>query len=115
MLVSVVLTLVASPQDGAEKFRQDVLPVLQAKCFSCHGDDQEDVRGEFDIRSRAGLLRGGESGRAAVVPMVGEQFISGTEVTGWVISIQVPADTYDLVITNPDGQTDRLPDAVLVP
>jgi hypothetical protein len=68
MLTSLALALVALPQDRTAQFRNDVLPVLQAKCFACHGDDPDDVRGKFDIRSRAGLLRGGESGRAAIVP-----------------------------------------------
>lgn len=46
--------------------------------------------------------------------LIGEQFVSGTEVSGWVISVQVPDGTYDLVLTNPDGQSDRLVDAVVV-
>ncbi|MAE29948.1 MAG: hypothetical protein CMJ87_13350 [Planctomycetes bacterium] len=46
--------------------------------------------------------------------LIAETFVSMTEMTAWVISIQVPPDTYDLVITNPDGQTDRLLDAVVV-
>ena len=45
-----------------------VLPLLKVKCFGCHGDDPDEIRGDLDIRSRKSLLRGGESGKPAVVP-----------------------------------------------
>lgn len=49
-------------------FAQRVLPLLKQKCFACHGNDPDDIRGEFTMLSREGLLRGGESGDAALVP-----------------------------------------------
>lgn len=51
-----------------ELFAHRVLPIFKTKCFACHGDDPQDVRGEFNMHSRPALLRGGESGEAAVVP-----------------------------------------------
>ena len=58
----------ADTADAERLFTLKVLPVLKVKCFGCHGNDPQDVRGDFDIRSRAGLLRGGESQSAALVP-----------------------------------------------
>lgn len=49
-------------------FSLKILPLLQEKCFGCHGDDSQDVQGAFDIRSRETLLKGGESEEAAVIP-----------------------------------------------
>ena len=49
-------------------FTIKVLPLLKVKCFGCHGDDPDEIRGDLDIRSRKSLLRGGESGKPAVVP-----------------------------------------------
>jgi len=46
--------------------------------------------------------------------LLGEQLVSANEVTGWIIGIQVPADTYDLVVTNPDGQAVTMPAALVV-
>ena len=46
----------------------EVQSLLKAKCLVCHGDDAKDLKGEFDLRSREALLRGGESGEPAVVP-----------------------------------------------
>jgi hypothetical protein len=49
-------------------FLYEVLPLLKAKCFACHGDDPDDVRSDFDIRSREGMLKGGTSREPALVP-----------------------------------------------
>ena len=49
-------------------FAVKVLPLLTRKCFACHGGDVEDRQGEFDMRSRASMLGGGESGEPALVP-----------------------------------------------
>src|ERR1051326_6489864 len=48
-------------------FTQKVHPLLEAKCFGCHGE-AKDREGEFDMRTREGLLKGGESGKPAIVP-----------------------------------------------
>ena len=53
--------------DASEFFRQKVHPLLEAKCFGCHGEEK-DREAAFDMRTRAGLIKGGESGKAAVVP-----------------------------------------------
>lgn len=53
----------------AEKlFVFEVYPMLQSKCFACHGDDPAETEGEFDIRSRQNMLEGGESGKPALIP-----------------------------------------------
>ena len=35
--------------------------LLNGKCLACHGEDPDELEGEFDLRSRAAMLRGGES------------------------------------------------------
>ena len=60
-------------EDVEGLFVHRVLPTLQQKCFSCHGNDAEDLRGEFDLRTRAGMLNGGESGEPSLVPGQAEQ------------------------------------------
>jgi mono/diheme cytochrome c family protein len=51
-----------------EVLARQVQAILKAKCLACHGDDAADLKGEFDLRSRTTMLRGGESGAAAVLP-----------------------------------------------
>jgi hypothetical protein len=46
--------------------------------------------------------------------MAGVSFVDSSQVQGWVVSVQVAPGTYDLVLTNPDGQSDRLENAFTV-
>ena len=50
------------------QFARKVLPVFNAKCLACHGNNPKELKGALDLRTRAAMLRGGESGQAAVVP-----------------------------------------------
>src|SRR5262245_7796375 len=55
------------PAPGAAKaepaiFEKTVLPIFQTKCVSCHGGDK--LKAGLDVRSVAGLLKGGETGPA---------------------------------------------------
>ena len=60
--------------EEAEKiFAYEVYPMLESKCFACHGEDTEELKGEFDIRSLEGMLEGGESGNPALFPGHPEQ------------------------------------------
>jgi len=62
-------TNVLADEGTAEReFTMKVLPLLESKCFGCHGDDPKDVQGAFDVRSRDALLKGGESEEASIVP-----------------------------------------------
>jgi len=49
-------------------FTLRVLPLLKVKCFGCHGKDPDDVRGDYDLLTRAAMLQGGESGDPSLVP-----------------------------------------------
>ena len=61
-----------TPQPSATKsksplFDSDILPILKANCFRCHG--QKTKKADLDLRSPASIFQGGESG-PAVVPGV---------------------------------------------
>jgi mono/diheme cytochrome c family protein len=45
---------------GLALFKSDVRAVLKQHCVKCHGGDK--TRSEFDLTTRAGLLKGGEEG-----------------------------------------------------
>jgi mono/diheme cytochrome c family protein len=49
------------------QFVDHVLPVLPAKCWACHGNEPQKLKGDLDLRPRAGLLQGGASGQPALV------------------------------------------------
>jgi mono/diheme cytochrome c family protein len=76
LLACAAFALIARPalaDDDAEAraeqlFAHKVLKVFQTKCFSCHGEDAGDVRGEYNMLTREGLLKGGESEEPAIAP-----------------------------------------------
>jgi hypothetical protein len=47
--------------------------------------------------------------------LIGETWVSASQVDATAVSIQIPAGLYDLEVENPDGQTALLPDAVTTP
>jgi hypothetical protein len=65
--LAVLLTLVASTVGRAEvDFENEIIPIFEENCFDCHGEDTQ--KGQFRLDRLASLLRGGDSGEAAVVP-----------------------------------------------
>lgn len=67
VLISVAQVVANDDLPADANFVRHVLPTLQTKCFSCHGDEADQLRGELNIKSIDGLLRGGESGEPAVI------------------------------------------------
>jgi hypothetical protein len=60
------LLLLATSAGAGEKappqFEKDILPIVEAKCWRCHGAMQRKAR--LDLRTRAGMVKGGETGPA---------------------------------------------------
>ena len=58
------------PEADADRiFAVHVLPLLKQKCFACHGNTPDDLKGELDLTSREALLEGGESGEPTEADM----------------------------------------------
>ncbi len=69
--VSLVLSLCCSvPLRAAPPatvdFQRDILPIFKSRCYQCHDGRKQKADLRLDLRSRA--LRGGESGKPAIVP-----------------------------------------------
>ncbi|MFL2907523.1 MAG: c-type cytochrome domain-containing protein, partial [Limisphaerales bacterium] len=72
-LAAAVLLLVGSWANAVEVpadvlFARKIQPLFKVKCLTCHGDNPEKLKGDLDMRTRAGLLKGGESEESALVP-----------------------------------------------
>src|SRR5688500_15632205 len=59
----VILLGVAAARADAPSFA-DISKILQARCVKCHGEKAR--KADLDLSAPAGLLRGGESGKAVV-------------------------------------------------
>jgi hypothetical protein len=66
MRFAVTLLAFAVPANAAFaqdlSFEKSVLPIFQAKCLRCHGEKKQ--KAMLDLRTKAGLLKGGETGVA---------------------------------------------------
>ncbi len=60
--------LASNASTANQLFTLKVLPLLTEKCFGCHGADRKDVRGDYNLLTREGMLKGGESGETSLVP-----------------------------------------------
>ncbi|MCL6502170.1 MAG: PSD1 and planctomycete cytochrome C domain-containing protein [Pirellulales bacterium] len=54
----------SEPAGAAPRFERDIAPLLAAHCMGCHGLHEREAG--LDLRSVAGILRGGDSGPAAI-------------------------------------------------
>jgi len=71
LLILLHASLLSASNDNtkAEKhFTLKVLPLLQTKCFGCHGSDPADIRGDYNMLTREGVINGGESGDPSLIP-----------------------------------------------
>jgi hypothetical protein len=64
-IVLLFASVVRADDKPAPSLEKDILPILQGKCLACHGDEKP--KAHLDLRSRAGMLKGGEHG-AALIP-----------------------------------------------
>ncbi len=58
--------------DGERLFALEVLPLLSEKCFSCHGEDPEEIEGELILLNRNSMLKGGDTADDILLPGDGE-------------------------------------------
>ncbi len=67
-LLTVVTAARAEPPSAAdiEFFESKVRPVLVARCYKCHSQDAENLRGSLLLDSQPGWMAGGDSGPAIV-------------------------------------------------
>ena len=61
-------TAPAAPAAASQELAQRAWTVLSQKCFACHGNDAEKIKGSLNLTTRAGALAGGESERTVLKP-----------------------------------------------
>jgi len=90
-----------TPDADPVDFARDVLPVLEAQCFECHGPQK--ARGRLRLDSRRAALKGGMTG-PALIPGDSENSLLIRRVLGLDGEDRMPLDADPL----PDDQVARL-------
>src|SRR5258708_6114725 len=62
LAAALVVLFTSASRAQSPDFAKEVLSILQAHCFKCHGD--AGVKGKLSLFTRAGMLKGGVSGPA---------------------------------------------------
>ncbi len=66
-------TAEAPAQAAVPDFDRDVAPLIKTHCLKCHGASGR--KANLDLRTKVGMLQGGESGPALVLGSVGESLL----------------------------------------
>src|SRR6266849_9718187 len=53
-------------RDEIDFFEKQIRPLLTGRCYECHSVDAKKIKGGLRLDSRAGLVKGGESGPVIV-------------------------------------------------
>ncbi len=72
-LSSLVLASSLHAEDAEALFVRRVWPLFQEKCLACHGNDEQKIKGGFDMRTLESTLKGGDSETKSIVPGKPEQ------------------------------------------
>ena len=57
----------ANKEQAEQLFVRQINPLFHQKCLACHGKDESQIKGGFDMRSLASMLKGGESKKPALI------------------------------------------------
>ncbi len=79
ILLSIRVSLGADSEEsksaGLAFFEAKIRPVLVKHCYECHSTDSKKIEGSLLLDSRAGLLKGGETGPAVVLTNLKESLL----------------------------------------
>ena len=65
ILTAITLFFVLGHVLGSVKFESEILPILQEKCFNCHGETKQ--KSDLRLDNVEGIIRGGSSGEPLLV------------------------------------------------
>src|SRR2546426_8775411 len=68
-IAATLLAAAAEPKtEDHDFFEKKIRPVLVERCYKCHSAKAEKLKGDLLLDTKEGTLKGGESGKPAVVP-----------------------------------------------
>lgn len=73
-------------------FESKIRPVLVEHCYKCHSREGEKIKGGLLLDTQAGMLKGGDSGRPAIVPGDAEHSLLITAIRHTDEDLQMPRE-----------------------
>jgi mono/diheme cytochrome c family protein len=86
----------AAPSEAEKLFALKVKPLFNEKCMACHGNDPDKIKGDFDMRARSAMLKGGaEFESKSFIPGKGEASFLYKVTTRTVEDYEMPPKEAD--------------------
>ena len=64
--VGIPSRVIAADDAGVDFFERKIRPVLVKHCYKCHSADSKSIKGGLQLDTKAGIRKGGDSGKAVV-------------------------------------------------
>ena len=98
-------------KEGIDFFEQKIRPVLVNKCYECHSEEKKKIKGKLRLDDYAAMLKGGESGKPAVVPGDPDK----SQLVFSMTYTDKDTDSHDALLMPPpkNGKPRKLPDSVI--
>ena len=61
--------------DPGKLFKDSVRPLFERKCFECHSSKADELKGNLNLESLEGILKGGDQGPAIVAGDIKDSFL----------------------------------------
>jgi mono/diheme cytochrome c family protein len=68
LFISLLAVSSLHAEEAEALFVRRIWPLFQEKCLACHGNDEQKIKGGFDMRTQASTLKGGESEKPSIIP-----------------------------------------------
>ncbi|WP_395744714.1 PSD1 and planctomycete cytochrome C domain-containing protein [Prosthecobacter sp.] len=95
ILLALPALLTAGP--AKLKYNRDVRPILNEKCFHCHGTDASHRKGDLRLDLRESAIKPAKSGDIALVP-------GKPELSQLIARVELPHDDDDVMPPDKDGK-----------
>ncbi len=66
-LICSAASIWAADVSAEHLFVRRIAPLFAGKCLACHGNDESKIKGGLDLRTLAATLKGGDSGKPAII------------------------------------------------
>jgi len=97
LLIFLAFPALHAAEPAKLKYNRDVRPILNEKCFHCHGTDASHRKGDLRLDLRENALKPAKSGDIALVP-------GKPELSQLIARVELPHDDDDVMPPDKDGK-----------
>ena len=97
LLIFLVFPALLAAEPAKLKYNRDVRPILNEKCFHCHGTDAAHRKGDLRLDLRDQAIKPAKSGDIALVP-------GKPELSQIIARVELPHDDDDVMPPDKDGK-----------